>query len=126
MQLSIETGKVESAEAIARELHPKVEEYGWDVLRSGTKTLYGRLLLNKGELKEAKNFAEAGYQIAKNVKDKKRLEQAAALLAEVYTELKDNDKAVEYYKEYMELNAQNRVKIRQRKLAFDIARQERR
>ncbi|GAA0206956.1 hypothetical protein GCM10009123_13040 [Kangiella japonica] len=48
------------------------------------------------------------------------------MLAEVYTELKDNDKAVEYYKEYMELNAQNRVKVRQRKLAFDIARQERR
>ena len=120
MQLNIETGKVDSAETIAKDLHSKVEIYGWDVLRSATKTLYGRLLLNKGELELAKNFGEAGYQIAKKVKD--RIEKAAALLAEVYTELKDNDKAVNYYKEYMELNVQNKVRIRQRKLAFDIAR----
>ena len=120
MQLKIETGKIESAEAIAKDLHAKVEDYGWDVLRSATKTLYGRLLLKKGEL--AKNFGEAGYKLAKKVEDKKRTEKAAALLAEVYTELGDNDEAVNYYKEYMELNVQGKVRTRQRKLAFDIAR----
>lgn len=122
MQLKVETGKLEKAETIGKELHAKVEDYGWDVLRSATKTLYGKLLLKKGELEQAKNYGEAGYQLAKKVKDKKRIEKAAALLAEVYTELGDNDKAVDYYKEYMKLNVQNKVRIRQRKLAFDIAR----
>lgn len=122
MQLKIETGKIESAEAIAKDLHAKVEDYGWDVLRSATKTLYGRLLLKKGEFELAKNFGEAGYKLAKKVEDKKRTEKAAALLAEVYTELGDNDEAVNYYKEYMELNVQGKVRTRQRKLAFDIAR----
>ncbi|RDX36576.1 hypothetical protein DZA50_03790 [Kangiella sp. HD9-110m-PIT-SAG07] len=122
MQLKIETGNLEKAEIIGKELHSKVEDYGWDVLRSATKTLYGRLLLKKGKLELAKNFGETGYQLAKKVKDKKRIENAAALLAEVYTELKENDKAVYYYKEYMDLNVQNKVRIRQRKLAFDIAR----
>ncbi|WP_156768942.1 tetratricopeptide repeat protein [Kangiella sediminilitoris] len=122
MELNLETSNLKKAEEIAKDLYPKVEEYGWDVLRSATNTLYGKLHLEKNKLNLAEKHGLKAYELAKKIGDKKRTEAASALLAQVYSELDNDKEAIKFYKEYMELNVENKTRVRQRKLAFDIAR----
>lgn len=45
------------------------------------------------------------------------------MLAKIYSQKNENEKAIKYYKEYMELNNELRTKVRQRKLAFQSTRE---
>ena len=122
LELRIETGSLEEARELAEELHPKMIEYGWDVFISASHTLVATLEFKEENFKLAEKHARTAYNTARKIDDKKRMETSAGLLAEIYSELEDDKKAIKFYKEYMELNAKNKTRIRQRKLAFDIAR----
>lgn len=122
LELKLETGKLKEAREIAEVLYPKVKDFGWSVLTSATQTLFARLLFKEGSYEKAEKLALESYKLANKINDKKRLSASSGLLAEIYSALKNNDEAVRYYQEYMELNVQNKTRIRQRKLAFDIAR----
>ncbi|GAA4359655.1 tetratricopeptide repeat protein [Kangiella marina] len=122
LELRIETGKLDKAREIANELHPKMIDYGWDVLISASHSMLARLELSEANFKKAEEHAKKAYKIAKKTNDRKRMEVASRLLAQIYTELENDKEAIKFYKEYMELNDANKTRIRQRKMAFDMAR----
>ena len=122
LELNIKLGRIKEARELAETLLPKVVDYGWNVLTSSTYTLFGEVALAESNLEQAKEYGQKGYALALKINDKKRLENAAGLLAKIYTETKENQEAIKYYKKYMEMNVENKTRVRQRKLAFDIAR----
>ncbi|GAA4359650.1 hypothetical protein [Kangiella marina] len=116
-----EQGNVASAIARLRNLIPKAEEYGWDM---GAYIVYINLskqLLKTESYEEAEAYALEGFNMSSYRKDKKRLQNASGILAEVYSALEENDKALKYFRIYRRLSNEREIKLRQRKLAFDTA-----
>ncbi len=113
----------EKADRIMEDTYKRVELFGWDVLTSRAQIIYAEIYLAKDKLGKAEEYALSGYQIAKKNNDKKRVLGAAGMLAKIYSVANDNESAIKYYKEYMELNNELRTKVRQRKLAFQSIRE---
>lgn len=107
---------------VMNSLYPKVDNFGWDILKSRAQINYATIHFERGELEEAKGFALQSYELATAVNDKKRALDSTALLAKIYSKNGKNEEAIKYYKEYMDLNNEYKNKIRQRKLAFQSVR----
>ena len=71
---------------------------------------------------QAEKYALVAYNRATEGKDRRRLQIATEVLAQIYSSNGNKEKAIEYYKEFAELNSENKIKVRERKIAFDIAR----
>ena len=120
----VESGRGEFKKSIDR-LLPSLEQandIGWKLLIASINADLAGNYLELGENKAAKQRALLSYQLAKEAKDKRRLQKAASLLGQIYSNEGKRDEALKYYNEFRELSTENKVKIRQRKLAFDIAR----
>lgn len=122
-QIAMINERYDRAEKIMEDRYKDIELYGWGILTSRASIIYSEIFLVKNRLKEAEKYATEAYRMAKDSQDKKRTLEAAAVLAKIYSQKKDNEKAIKYYKEYMELNNELRTKVRQRKLAFQSTRE---
>lgn len=117
-EIAIIEGRYDEAYRAMNELFPIIENYGWDILKSRALINFAEIQFEKGELEKAKDSALQSYNLAKNSNDKKRILNATAILAKIYSQQDKSEEAIQYYKEYMELNNEHQNKIRQRKLAF--------
>lgn len=122
-EIAILNENYDKAERILSKVYKEIKQYGWQILTSRSEITYAKIKLGKEEINEAEEFAIKGYKIAKETNDKRRILEASAVLAKIYSKLKDSEKSIEYYKEYMELNNELRMVIRQRKLAFQSTRE---
>lgn len=121
VKIYLHEGKLDDSFEVLEEHYSQVIDYGWDVLESTFKSLYAETYLLNGEAKKALPYAKSAYKLSSDSVDFKRKEEATRLLAKIYDELGDEDNALKFYKEYMIRSNENKTKIRQRKLAFDIA-----
>lgn len=121
-QIAMINERYEKAEKIMEDTYKDIEHFGWEILTARANIIYSEIFLSKDKLKEAENHATRAYAIAKGSQDKKRILEASAVLAKIYSQKNDNEKAIKFYKEYMELNNELRTKVRQRKLAFQSTR----
>lgn len=117
-EIAIIEGRYDEAYQVMSELFPKIENYDWDILKSRALINFAEIEFEKGELEKAKDSALESYNLATNSNDKKRILNATAILAKIYSQQGKSEEAIKYYKEYMELNNEHQNKIRQRKLAF--------
>lgn len=122
ISLDLKEKNIDSAFKRIEKFYPKVIKYGWKVTESAYKSLYASAHLLKGDAEKALPYALSAYEISLEYNDYKRNETATSILARIYDALGDDERALKYYKEYMDKNLKNKVMIRQRKLAFDVAR----
>ena len=120
-EIAIIEHQYQKALSIMNELFPKVDAFGWDILTARSLLIYAEIYLNLGEIDKAKEYALESYELSSSISDKKRILSSTAILAKIYSEDGNNEDAIKYYKEYMELNNEHLNKIRQRKLAFQTA-----
>lgn len=120
-EIAIIEERYDEAYKVMNELYPKIVDYDWDILKSRALINFSEIQFEKGELEKAKKSALQSYELAKNSSDKKRILNATAILAKIYSQQGKSEEAIQYYKEYMELNNEHQNKIRQRKLAFQTA-----
>lgn len=121
-RIDMHEGDYKGALKRLEKMYPVVLDYGWGVMIALYQVSIGEAYFNKNDIDKALQFADSAYKIAKKGSDAKRLELSAALLAKIYTKIDDKDNAIKYYQEYMERSKDNDVKVRQRKLAFEVAR----
>ncbi|GAA4359628.1 tetratricopeptide repeat protein [Kangiella marina] len=101
-----------------------VKKYGWPVLTSLTEIRLANLYFETGRYDKAEKFASKAFSVSEDAGDVKRMRNATQILAKTHSKLKNKDKAIEYYQLYMELEKKINTASRQRKLAYDQARQE--
>lgn len=118
----VQEGEYDKAEQRLIAMYSRVEDYGWELLVNLYKAGFAELYLNKGELEKALKYAESAYESLKDNSDVKRMEIVTSVLARIHTKLDNQGEAIKFYKEYMHFNMENKQRVRQRKLAFDIAR----
>ena len=118
----LEEKEIERSFELLEEYYPVAMDFEWNVLKAMYKSLFAEAHLINGDAQKALPYAKKSYELISRGVDFKRKEIATRLLAKIYDELGEKDKALKYYKEYMMHNRENKIKIRQRKLAFDIAR----
>ncbi|WP_223671216.1 hypothetical protein [Kangiella shandongensis] len=115
-------GEPEKSNARLMKVLEKVEAIGWKILIAGTNKVIAENYIRMDDFANAEKFALEAYKTAVEAQDKRRQEQAAGILAQIYSESDKKEEALKYYNEFRELNTENKVRVRQRKLAFDIAR----
>lgn len=121
-EIAIINKRYSDAYQIMDSIYPKIDGFGWSILKSRAQMNYAEIHFQQGELDKAKDYATQSYQLAVSTNDKKRTLNATAILAKIYSTKGKNEEAIKYYKEYMELNNEHQNKIRQRKLAFQSVR----
>lgn len=121
-EIAIIEERYEEAYQIMDSLYPRIDNFGWDLLKTRAQINYAEIHFERDELDKAKGFALQSYELATSTSDKKRILNSAAILAKIYSKNGMNEEAIKYYKEYMDLNSEHQNKIRQRKLAFQSLR----
>lgn len=122
INIDIESEEYDKALTKIEKMFEQVQDYSWELMIATYQIRFAQVYLGKGKVDEALSYAEKAYKMFETVHDVKRKELAASILAKIYTELDRKEEALKYYKEYMEINIENKQRVRQRKLAFDIAR----
>lgn len=121
-ELYTEVGELQKSNRELKKIIEAVKNIGWKNLIARLHIAIAHNYLKLEEYDQAEEFALVGYNNAKQGEDKRRIQKSAEVLAQIYSKTGEKDKAIKYYNEVRKLNSANKVKIRQRKLAFDIAR----
>ena len=122
-QINADLGEFEKSNQELKKIIQPVNDIGWKSLISQLHLAIARNYLGMEGYKQAEEYALVSHNIASEVGDKRRLEMAAEILALAYSGMGQKDKALNYFKQFRELNSQNKIRVRQRKLAYDVARQ---
>ncbi|GAA0206948.1 hypothetical protein GCM10009123_13030 [Kangiella japonica] len=124
-EITAELGEFEKSNQELKKIIQPVNAIGWKNLISQLNIAIARNYLGMEDYKEAEKYALVSHNLANEVGDKRRLEMAAEILAKAYSGMGQKEEAINYFNQFMELNTQNRIRVRQRKLAYDVARQNR-
>lgn len=118
-KLALKAGNIEKAQTILELNYPKIKSFGWGVLTSIVETDLADTYHRLGKNEKAQEFAQLGYEKAKNNNDLKRQKNAAKVLGLALTELKQESEALYYFKKYAELEQELNTSLKQRKLAYE-------
>ncbi|GAA4345710.1 tetratricopeptide repeat protein [Kangiella taiwanensis] len=121
--IAIQKGDFTSAKKLLEENYSEVKKYGWKVLNASTEISLANLYSKIGRYGEAEELALKALKVSMEIGDIKRSKGASEILAKIYSELDQKEKAIKYFQMYMELDKRLSASGRQRKLAFDQARQ---
>lgn len=121
-RIELEEGEYDKGIKRLRAVLPIAMESGWGMGIATTKTHLAQHLFQIGQFDEAETHALFAYRISSESNDKRRMQAASSILAQIYSETDKKEKAIKYYNEFRKLNSSNKIKVRQRKMAFDIAR----
>ena len=120
-EINADLGKVEKSNQELKKIIKPVNTIGWKNLIAQLNIAISKNYFKLENYSQAEQYALNAYSKAKEGKDRRRLQIAAEVLAQIYSKTDNKEEALKYYNEYRELNAENKIKVRQRKLAFDIA-----
>ncbi|GAA4359645.1 tetratricopeptide repeat protein [Kangiella marina] len=121
--LAIQKGDTSRARKLLEENYTEVKKYGWKILSASTEIKLANLYSKIDEFKEAEKLALKALKASEEIGDIKRAKGATEILANIYSELGEKDKAIKYFLMYMELEKRLSASSRQRKLSYDQARQ---
>lgn len=121
-EIEADQGKLEKSNTELLKIIEPVNAIGWKNLISQLNIAIAKNYFRLKKYDKAEKHALASYHKATEGKDRRRLQMSAEILAQIYSKTGAKEEAIKYYNEFRKLNSENRVKVRQRKLAFDIAR----
>lgn len=121
--IAMQKGEFNAAKKLLEENYSEVKKYGWKVLNASTEISLANLYSNIGRHREAEELALKALRVSKEIGDIKRSKDASEILAKIYSELDQKEKAIKYFQMYIELDKRLSASGHQRKLAFDQARQ---
>ena len=122
-RIELKEGHPDKAVKRLKSVLPFAEKIGWEMGVAIVEVNLAESLFEIEKFEEAKKYALSAFETSERLNDKKRMEMSAGILAQIYTKIDNKEKAIEYYNKYRTLNTGNTIIIRQRKLAFNIARQ---
>lgn len=122
--IAMREGKISTAKKLLEENYIEVKKYGWKILNASTEIKLAKLYSNLGNYREAEKLALKALKVSKDTGDIKRSKGAAEILAKIYSELDQKEKAIKHFQMYMEFEQRLNASSRQRKLAFYKARQQ--
>ncbi|NVK21924.1 MAG: hypothetical protein HWD86_05355 [Kangiellaceae bacterium] len=98
-----------------------IETFGWDMLISSFHITLSEMALEKKAVEESVGLGEKGYKLAKKLNYLPLIKESARVLAKAYSQRENEKKAVEYYQEYIDAERKFKIQMRQRKLAYYMA-----
>ncbi|WP_018623809.1 tetratricopeptide repeat protein [Kangiella aquimarina] len=106
-----------------KNLQDEIQEINWDIAEAGglIKIAEANLKLKKNE--EAVKYAEKAFTTKTTDSYLPHKKEATRILATAYSNLGNNDKAIEYYQLYIDTERQIQLQLKQRKMAYFIAMQ---
>ncbi|AOE48894.1 hypothetical protein [Kangiella sediminilitoris] len=122
-QIAMNKGNIQRAEKLLETNYQKVKNYGWKILTVSTENTIAELHFLKQEYKNAEEIALKALKSAEEISDIKRTKDATKVLAKIYSNLDQKEEALKFYQKFMQLEQKLSSSNRQRKLAFDKARQ---
>lgn len=122
-EIALDKGQLTKAKKLLEANHPEVKAYGWKILNASTENQLAEIFFILQDFDQAEKFAVKALQTAESISDVKRSKNATQVLAKIYSELDKKEEAIKYYQKYMELEQKLNTSSRQRKLAYDQARQ---
>lgn len=121
-EIEANQGKLKKSNTELLKIIGPVNAIGWKNLIAQLNIAIAKNYFRLNKYDRAEEHALASYHKASEGKDRRRLQMSAEILAQIYSKTGQKEEAIKYYNEFRKLNSENRVKVRQRKLAFDIAR----
>jgi len=104
-------------------LQSKIERINWDVAETGglLKIAEANLRFKKNE--QAVKYAEKAFRAESTDNYLPHKKESTRILATAYSNLGDNNKAIEYYQLYIDTERQIQLQLKQRKMAYFLAMQ---
>ncbi|WP_223671215.1 tetratricopeptide repeat protein [Kangiella shandongensis] len=122
-EIALGRGQLTKAKELLEANYPKVKEYGWKILNASTEIHLAEVFFILQDYEKSEELALKALKTAEEISDVKRSKNATQVLAKLYSELEKKEEAIKYYQKYMELEQKLNTSSRQRKLAYDQARQ---
>lgn len=117
-KLMVQANKSDKALELLKEHYPLVKSVDYKTMTNVFEIRLASTYLELKDFTNAQEIAELAYQRAEELNDKVRLMELSKILASVYSETGELKKAVEYYRQYIELEKEIDIMTNKRKMAY--------
>lgn len=117
-KLMAQANKSDKALELLKEHYPVVKSVDYKTMTNVFEIRLASTYLELKDFTNAQTIAELAYQRAEELNDKVRLMELSKILASVYSETGELKKAVEYYRQYIELEKEIDIMTNKRKMAY--------
>lgn len=117
-KLMVQANKSDKALELLKEHYPLVKSVDYKTMTNVFEIRLASTYLELKDFSNAQEIAELAYQRAEELNDKVRLMELSKILASVYSETGELKKAVEYYRQYIELEKEIDIMTNKRKMAY--------
>ncbi|NVJ66686.1 MAG: hypothetical protein HWE16_09360 [Gammaproteobacteria bacterium] len=116
--ISLVQKSLAQAERQYRDLYKKSEAFGWEIMHAIVQTKLSEIYLQQARYQDAAKYGLAAYRYSKEKNDIHHLKQSSLVLAKLYKELDDVDKANFYNKEYIDAAVKMSGELERRRLGY--------
>lgn len=117
-KLMAQANKSDKALELLKEHYPVVKSVDYKTMTNVFEIRLASTYLELKDFSNAQTIAELAYQRAEELNDKVRLMELSKILASVYSETGELKKAVEYYRQYIDLEKEIDIMTNKRKMAY--------
>lgn len=117
-KLLLQANKSEQALKLLEEQYPKVKSIDYKTLTNVFEVQLASTYFEVKDFDNALIIAKLAYQRAEKMNDKVRLMELSKVLASIYSETGELEKAVDYYRQYIELEKEIDIMTNKRKMAY--------
>lgn len=117
-KLMTQSNKSEQALKILEEHYPVVKSVDYKTMTNVFEIRLATTYLELKDFTNAQKIAEMAYERAEELNDKVRLMELSKILASVYSETGQLQKAVDYYRQYIDLEKEIDIMTNKRKMAY--------
>lgn len=117
-KLMAQANKSDKALELLKEHYPLVKSVDYKTMTNVFEIRLASTYLELKDFTNAQTIAELAYQRAEELNDKVRLMELSKILASVYSETGELKKAVEYYRQYIDLEKEIDIMTNKRKMAY--------
>jgi len=117
-KLMVQANKSEQALKILEEHYPVVKSVDYKTMTNVFEIRLATTYLELKDFTNAQKIAEMAYERAEELNDKVRLMELSKILASVYSETGQLQKAVDYYRQYIDLEKEIDIMTNKRKMAY--------
>lgn len=117
-KLLSQADKSEQALKLLEEQYPKVKAIDYKTLTNVFEVQLASTYFEVKDFDSALVIAELAYKRAEQMNDKVRLMELSKVLASIYSETGELEKAVDYYRQYIELEKEIDIMTNKRKMAY--------
>lgn len=117
-KLMAQANKSDKALELLKEHYPVVKSVDYKTMTNVFEIRLASIYLELKDFTNAQAIAELAYQRAEELNDKVRLMDLSKILASVYSETGELKKAVEYYRQYIQLEKEIDIMTNKRKMVY--------